>query len=84
MPRFMATHSFVLSDEQLKEMAAKPLPDGVAWVRTFSGRAGKKAFCEWEAPSKEAVEQILKQVDVPYDQVYAVRLFDVATATFEP
>ncbi len=84
MPRFIATHSVAFNEEQMKDLAKKPLPEGISWVRTFCSFAENKAFCEWQAPSKEAVEQVLKQVQVPYDKIYTVRLFDVATATLEP
>jgi hypothetical protein len=81
--RFIATHSAAFSEEQLKEMAQKPLPEGMSWLRTFCGFADNKSFCEWEAPSKAVVEQVLRQANVPYDAIYAVRLFDVPTATLE-
>jgi len=84
MPRFIAVHNVALKEEQLKEMAKKPLPEGISWVRSYCGYADNKGFCEWEALTKEAVEQLLQKVQVPYDAVYAVRLFDVATATLEP
>jgi hypothetical protein len=84
MARFVATHSTVFSEEQLKGLAQKPLPEGISWVRTFCGFADNKSFCEWEAPSKTAVEQVLREANVPYDAVYPVRLFDVPTATLEP
>lgn len=84
MPRFIAVHSVALKEDQLKELAKKPLPEGISWLRTYCSFASNKGFCEWEAPSKEAVEQVLRQVQVPYDAVYGVRLFDVPTATLEP
>lgn len=84
MPRFIAVHSLVFTEEKMKEMAKKPLPEGISWLRSFCGFADNKSFCEWEAPSKEAIEQVLKQVEVPFDKIYPVRLFDVATATLEP
>ncbi|UCF09341.1 MAG: DUF4242 domain-containing protein [Candidatus Bipolaricaulota bacterium] len=84
MPRFIAAHSVVFNEDQLKEMAAKPLPEGVSWLRTYCSYDDGKCFCEWEAPSKEVVEQVLQQAQAPYDAVYGVRLFDVPTASLEP
>lgn len=84
MPRFIAVHSIALKEEQLKEMAKKPLPEGISWLHTYCSYSDNKGFCEWTAPNREAVEQVLKQVQVPYDKVYPVRLFDVATARLEP
>ncbi len=84
MPRFMATHSVVYDEEQLKELTKKDLPVGVSWIRTFCGFDDNKSFCEWQAPSREAVEQVFQSANIPYDAIYPVRLFDVPTATLEP
>ena len=84
MPRFMATHSVVFSEEQLKELTTKEIPEGVSWIRTFCGFDDNKSFCEWQAPSREAVEQVIRSADIPFDAIYKVRLFDVPTATLEP
>ena len=84
MSRFLVAHSVVFSEEQMKELAKKPLPEGITWMRTFCGFEDSKSFCEWQAPSREAIEQVLRQVDVSYDAIYPVRLFDVATASLEP
>jgi len=42
-----------------------------------------KFFCEWEAPDKGAIEQAFKENEVPYDAIYPVRLFTVATGELE-
>lgn len=84
MSRFLVAHSVVFSEEKMKELAKKPLPEGITWMRSFCGFEDSKSFCEWQAPSREAIEQVLRQVDVSYDAIYPVRLFDVATASLEP
>jgi len=84
MSRFIVAHSVVFSEEQLKELAKTPLPEGITWMRTFCGFEDSKSFCEWQAPSREAIEQVLRQVNVSYDAIYPVRLFDVPTASLEP
>jgi hypothetical protein len=80
----MATHSVVYNEKQLKELAKKDLPKGVSWIRSFCGFDDKKTFCEWQAPSREAVEQVFRTANIPFDAIYKVRLFDVRTATLEP
>lgn len=84
MSRFLVAHSVVFSEEKMTELAKKPLPEGITWMRSFCGFEDSKSFCEWQAPSREAIEQVLRQVDVSYDAIYPVRLFDVATASLEP
>ena len=83
MPRFIAVHTAPFTEEQLKEMAKTSFPPGISWNRTFCDFADNKHFCEWEAPNKEAIEQVFREKNVPFDAVYPVRLFDVATATLK-
>ena len=85
MPRFIVVHSGVpFSEAQLKELAKVPLPSGIAWNRTYCDFSSNNHFCEWEAPNKEAVEQVLRENNIPFDALYPVRLFDVPTANLEP
>jgi len=87
MPRFIATHSIPFTEEALvkfaKEEAPKFSETGVTWIRTYCDFDDNKFFCEWEAPAKEAIEKILKDLNIPFDGIYPVRIFDVATAKLE-
>ena len=85
MPKFIAIHTVPYNEEQIiataKSMPAQ-LPTDVTWNLTYCDFDDNKFFCEWEAPSKEAIEQVFKSTQVPYDAVYAVRLLDVNKAQF--
>lgn len=90
MPRFMAVHTLPYTDaeftdfmKQVSEQLSQ-LPPGVAYHRTYCGFADHKFFCDWEAPSKEVLEQIFKAQEMPFDAIYPVRLFDVAKLELEP
>jgi hypothetical protein len=83
MPRFIAAHTMPMTEEQLQALAQKAAPPEVRWIRTFCGFDDNKHFCEWEAPNKEAVKEVLSQESIPYDGVYRVRIFDVASRTLE-
>jgi hypothetical protein len=86
MPRFIATHTAPLTEEQLKTAAkdmVSQLPAGVSWKLTYCDFGDGKFFCEWEAPNKETIEQVFKAAQLPFDAVYPVRLFNVAKASFE-
>ncbi len=87
MPRFIATHSIPFTEGALVKLAKEEAPKfsetGVTWIRTYCGFDDNKFFCEWEAPAKEAIEKILKDLNIPFDGIYPVRIFDVATATLE-
>ena len=86
MPRFIAVHTVPFAEEDLKNAAkALPsqLPPDVSWKLTYCDFADNKFFCEWEAPNKEAIEQVFKAQNLPFDAIYPVRLLDVAKAELE-
>ena len=87
MPRFIAVHTAPFTEVDLQKVAKdmpSQLPPGVSWKLTYCGFADHKFFCDWEAPSKEALEQIFKAQEMPFDAIYPVRLFDVAKLELEP
>ena len=51
--------------------------------QTYCARGSDRAFCEWEAPSKDSVEQVLKANDLPFVAIYQVDRFDPVKAEFE-
>ncbi len=86
MPRFIVVHTVPWTEEDLtkiaKDMLPK-LPPSVTYKLTYCDFADGKFFCEWEAPNKEAIEQIFKSANAPYDAVYPVRLYTAAKMGFE-
>ena len=86
MSRFIVVHTFPLTEEQVMAAVGTPsaLPAGVVWKLTYCDFADGKFFCEWEGPSKQAIEQALEAEQTPFDAVYPVRTFDVATGKLEP
>jgi len=87
MPRFIATHTMSASEEAIIKMAKEDAPKfsemGLTWVRTYCDFDDNKFFCEWEAPNKEAIEKLFQETNSPYDEIFPVQLFDVATAKLE-
>jgi len=87
MSRFIAAHTASLTEEQYMAAvgtAQFAFPAGVAWKLTYCDFADGKFFCEWEGPSRESIEQTLNAMQMPFDAVYPVRIFDVATRKLEP
>ena len=86
MSRFMAVHSLPYSEQEmmgmLQEMAPK-IPPEFKWNQSWCDFNDQKHFCDWEAPSKEALEQAFQANNMPYDAVYPVRRFDVASMQLE-
>ena len=87
MPRFIAVHTLPWTEEGAKKSTkdfVSQLPPGVTWKLTYCDFDDNKFFCEWEGPNKEAIEQIFKAANLPFDAIYPVRLLNVAKADFEP
>jgi len=87
VPRFIAVHTMPGTEEEVKKLAKDmppQLPSGVSWKLTYCAFGDNKFFCEWEAPNKEAIEQVFKAANLPFDAVYPVRLLDVAKVEIEP
>ncbi len=85
MAKFMAVHTLPLTKEQTLEMAKQQpaMPKGLVWKQSYCDFSSHKFFCDWEAPSKEAIENYFKQVKMPYDAVYPVEIFNVAANKYE-
>ena len=87
MPRYIAVHSLPFDEKELLGMfqeLAPQIPEGFAWNQSWCDCQNAKHFCEWQAPSAEALEQAFSANKIPYDAVYPVKHFDVATMQFEP
>jgi len=86
LPKFMAVHTLPLTEEQALQQAKNmpKFPAGFNWKLTYCDFPDHKFFCEWEAPSKGALEQVLKAQNTPFEAIYPVRIFNVAKAKFEP
>jgi hypothetical protein len=74
-----------MTEEQAMAMAKNmpALPKGVTWKYTYADFQDGKHFCEWQAPSKETLEEIFKTIKIPCDGIYPVRLYNVAKKKFE-
>ncbi|MBN1190954.1 MAG: DUF4242 domain-containing protein [Dehalococcoidales bacterium] len=89
MPRFIAVHTMPYTEENWKEAMSgameklSQLPPGVKYNLTYCGFADGKFFCDWETPNKETLEQIFKGMEMPYDAIYPVKLFNIAKMAFE-
>ena len=87
MPRFLAEHRLPYSTEAeflefAKAMTPK-VPAGFSWKLTYCDFSTHKFVCEWEAPSKEAIEEAMKANNVPFDAIYPAKVFNPAKMGFE-
>jgi hypothetical protein len=87
MPRFLAEHKLPYSTEAevlafAKQMKPK-IPKGFSWKLTYCDFGSHKFFCEWDAPSKEALAQAFKENSVPFDAIYPAKVFNAGKMGFE-
>lgn len=89
MTRYIAVHTIPVTEEKWKEdMKAaseklSQLPPGVKYNLTYCGFSDGKFFCDWEAPNEEIIGQIFKNMEMPYDAIYPVKLFNISRMDFE-
>jgi hypothetical protein len=56
------------SIEVLEEM------EGVVWIRSYASHSEGKVYCEYEAPSKEAVREHARRAGLPADRITEIQL----------
>ena len=83
MPRFIVVHTETFTEEEFKDWGKPPQQTGFSWKLSYCDFDDNKFFCEWEAPSKEALEVFFQKIGLTFDAIYPVRLFNVAKAKFE-
>ena len=86
MARFIVVHRTAFTEEELIARArAAPnyMPEGVSWRCSYCDFAGKKHFCEWEAPDEKVLKRVLNLTQTPFETVHCVRRMDAVRAEFE-
>jgi hypothetical protein len=88
MAKFIAVHSMPGNEQELISMLKQAAPQipkgkGFKWVESYCDFTNHKQFCNWEAPSKEALEQAFKSNKVPFDAIYPVKRLNPATMKLE-
>ncbi len=80
MPRFIIERSVPgLSREMLVEAGRRSvavladMPD-VRWIRSYVSDADGKIYCEYDAPSAEAVREHARRAGVPVDRISEIAL----------
>ncbi len=87
MQRFIAVHTLPgMTEEQLRQLLQNhpPFPPGVLCRWTYCNLEESKFFCDWAAPSKEAILEWFRTAGIAYDALYPVRIMDWATQEIEP
>lgn len=83
MPHYMVTHSKQISEAFLKETAKALSEAGYVCNRIYCDFEDNKFFSNWEAASKKDLEEILKQLEISFDDIYPVRVIDIVKDDFD-
>lgn len=87
MPRYIIERNVGdLSEAELEEASRRSIQvisemEGVVWIRSYVSQAKGKIYCEYEAPSEEAVLEHARRAGLPVDAISLVD-FEVSPSMF--
>jgi uncharacterized protein DUF4242 len=88
MPRYLIERTVPgLSPEELnaagrRSMAVLTTMPDVRWIRSYVSDAAGKIYCEYDAPSIEAVHEHARRAGLPVDRITEVAL-EISPAMFQ-
>jgi hypothetical protein len=80
MPRFLIERTVgTLTPEQIEAGSRRSIDvlsamSDVVWIRSYYSEAEGKIYCEYEAPSVEAIREHARQAGLPVDRILEVSL----------
>ena len=87
MPRYLIERTVgTLTREQIEAGSRRSIEvlahmPGVVWIRSYISDAEGKIYCEYDAPSAEAIREHARQAGLPVDRVVEVAL-EISPAMF--
>lgn len=87
MPRYLIERTVgKLTREELAAVSRRSIEvldgmPGVVWIRSYVSDAAGKIYCEYDAPSAEAVREHARRAGIPVDAVIEVAL-EISPAMF--
>lgn len=87
MPRYIIERNVsAMTPEELEEVGRRSVRvvdemEGVLWIRSYISEAEGKIYCEYEAPSPEAVREHARRAGLPVDRIAEISL-EVEPAMF--
>jgi hypothetical protein len=87
MPRFLIERSVgTLTPEQIDAGSRRSIEvlgtmANVVWIRSYYSDAEGKIYCEYEAPSADAIREHARQAGLPVDRIVEVAL-EISPAMF--
>lgn len=86
MPRYIIERSVVATREELdaagrRSVAVLATMPEVRWIRSYVSDAEGKIYCEYDAPSPEAIREHARRSGLPIDKISEVAL-EISPAMF--
>ncbi len=87
MPRYLIERTVgTITREELdtasrKSIAAMSGMTGIVWIRSYVSDTDGKIYCEYDAPSPEAVREHARRAGLPVDRITEVAL-EISPAMF--
>jgi hypothetical protein len=86
MPRYIVERSAIVTRAELEAAgrrsvaALKTMPE-VRWIRSYVSDSEGKIYCEYDAPSPEAIREHARRAGLPVDSISLVAL-EISPAMF--
>jgi len=87
MPRYLIERTVgTLTRAQIEEGSRRSIEvlagmPGVVWIRSYVSDSEGKIFCEYDAPSAEALREHARRAGIPVDRIVEVAL-EISPAMF--
>ena len=87
MPRYLIERTVgTLTRAQIEEGSRRSIEvlagmPGVVWIRSYVSDSEGKIFCEYDAPSAEAIREHARRAGIPVDRITEVTL-EISPAMF--
>jgi Nickel responsive protein SCO4226-like len=87
MPRYLIERTVgTLTRAQIEEGSRRSIEvlagmPGVVWIRSYVSDSEGKIFCEYDAPSAEALREHARRAGIPVDRIIEVAL-EISPAMF--
>jgi hypothetical protein len=86
MPRYIVERRVIVTREELdaagrRSVAALQSMPEVRWIRSYVSDAEGKIYCEYDAPSPEAIREHARRAGLPVDSISLVAL-EISPAMF--
>ncbi|UCD25026.1 MAG: DUF4242 domain-containing protein [Gemmatimonadota bacterium] len=88
MPRYIVERTVgSLTQEELADVGRRSNEviedmEGIVWIKSYVSEAEGKIYCEYDAPSRDAIMEHARRVGLPVDKISEVKM-EISPAMFK-